>query len=109
VAEKALEKIRKSNDESLARPRTLRHIEMDRTIPPRVIPKKEEKVKRHEEEVMLNPRQIKEIRDLHARGYRDSGIARRMGISQKSVTKYLEEERKRRVEETYLHLHRTII
>ena len=66
----------------------------------------DKKVRREEEEVKLKPEQIKEIRDWHARGYRDSEIAKRMDISQKSVTTFLVEERVRRLEEAYLHRHK---
>ena len=108
VAEKALEMIRKSNEESLAMRSALRHIARDRTgtVPRVTAPDEGEKEKRREEEVKLTPKQIKEIRDLHARGYRDSMIAERLGISQTSITKYLTEERVRRIETTFLHKHR---
>jgi len=110
VAEKALEMIRKSNEESLAMRSALRHIARDRTgtVPRVTVPEEGEKEKRREEEKeeKLTPKQIKEIRDLHARGYRDSMIAERLGISQTSITKYLTEERVRRIETTFLHKHR---
>jgi len=109
VAEKALEKIQMSKERSLARgyiePDIAKKIVTSSRKPATKYPK-EEKVKRREEEVMLTPRQIKEIRDLHARGSRDSNIAMWMGISEKSVTKYLKGVRVRRIEGTYLHMHR---
>jgi len=66
-----------------------------------VVEHPDKKERREVEEVKLKPEQIKEIRDWHARGYRDFDIAKRMGISKKSVTKQLEEERERRLEEAY--------
>ena len=62
-----------------------------------------------EEEVKLSPNQIKEIRDLHARGYRDTQIAEKTGIPQTSVRDYLREERVRRIEQKYMNMHRVTI
>ncbi|MHC1610533.1 MAG: HEAT repeat domain-containing protein [Candidatus Methanospirareceae archaeon] len=108
VAEKVLEMIRKSNTESLAIRSALEQIASgrNRSIPRRTVVPENEGVKRREEEVRLTPREIKEITDLHARGYRDSKIAERTGISEKSITKYLSEARARGIEATYLHKHR---
>ncbi len=58
------------------------------------------------DEVKLTPEQLKEIKDLHARGYRDLHIAEKMGIPVKSVEDYLRGERVRRLEEKYMNVRR---
>jgi len=117
AAEKALEMVQSSKEELhakqsepdlamkmvISRDMAIKHQDSRKTVTEH----REKKVRREvEEEEKLKPEQIKEIRDLHAKDYRDSDIAKRMGISQKSVTKYLKEERVRGIEEAFLHTHR---
>ena len=56
-------------------------------------------------DIVLSPKQIKEIRDLHARGYRESDIAKKLDVPGKSVINHLKGERARRLEEQYKQLY----
>nr|MBC8522037.1 HEAT repeat domain-containing protein [Methanomicrobia archaeon] len=109
AAENALEKIQRRKEEmhegesDLAKQMAdLRNTVFKRLDLRKTVVEQPDKKERSEvEEVKLKPEQIKEIRDLHARGYRDFDIAKRMGIPKKGVTKQLEEERARRLEDAY--------
>ncbi len=119
AAENALDKIQRSKEElheeesesdlakkkMMARNMALEHLRLQKTGTTHPDLQKtthlEKEVRREEVEVKLSPKQIMDIRDLHSRGYRDSDIAKRMGIPRKSVTKHLVDERVRKLEEAY--------
>lgn len=102
--EKALAQIH--NDEATVQPRAQVQNEKKMTVSRKAVMTKEERVN---VDFVLSPKQIKEIRDLHARGYRESDIAKKLDIPGKSIINHLKGERARRLEEQYKHIHRVTI
>jgi HEAT repeat protein/ActR/RegA family two-component response regulator len=102
--EKALAQIHK--DEATVQPRAQAQNAKKMTVSRKAVMTKEERVN---EDFVLSPKQIKEIKDLHARGYRESDIAKKLDVPGKSVINHLKGERARRLEEQYKHIHRVTI